>query len=124
MKLFKIFDKLEDKVRANLSRRPRTYALIGSIGIVLLWRGVWMIADDFGLSGLASALLGIAVLLSIGLFVSFFVGSEIIISGIRAEKRIDEKTEEEIKKESVSLKYIKSDLEEIKNKIDKIQNRP
>ena len=98
MKLFKIFDKLEDKVRANLSRRPRTYALIGSIGIVLLWRGVWMIADDFGLSGLASALLGIAVLLSIGLFVSFFVGSEIIISGIRAEKRIDEKTEEEIKK--------------------------
>ena len=124
MKLFKIFDKLEDKVRANLSRRPRTYALIGSIGIVLLWRGVWMIADDFGLSGLASALLGIAVLLSIGLFVSFFVGSEIIISGIRAEKRIDEKTEEEIKKESVSLNHIKSDLEEIKNKIDKIQNRP
>ncbi|MEK9168369.1 MAG: hypothetical protein AAB698_01025 [Patescibacteria group bacterium] len=124
MKLFKIFDKLEDKVRANLSRRPRTYALIGSIGIVLLWRGVWMIADDFGLSGLASALLGIAVLSSIGLFVSFFVGSEIIISGIKAEKRIDEKTEEEIKKESVSLKYIKSDLEEIKNKIDKIQNRP
>ena len=121
MKLFKIFDKLEDKIRANLSRRPRTYALIGSIGIVLLWRGVWMIADDFGLSGLASALLGIAVLLSIGLFVSFFVGSEIIISGIKAEKRIDEKTEEEIKKESVSLKYIKSDLEEIKNKIDKIR---
>mgnify|MGYP001601609032 FL=1 len=121
MKLFKIFDRLEDKIRANLSRRPRTYALIGSIGIVLLWRGVWMIADDFGLSGLASALLGIAVLLSIGLFVSFFVGSEIIISGIRAEKRIDEKTEEEIKKESVSLKYIKSDLEEIKNKIDKIR---
>ena len=124
MKLFKIFDKLEDKIRANLSRRPRTYALIGSIGIVLLWRGVWMIADDFGLSGLASAIFGIIILSSIGLFVSFFVGSEIIISGIKAEKRIDEKTEEEIKKESVSLKYIKSDLEEIKNKIDKIQNRP
>ena len=121
MKLFKIFDRLEDKIRANLSRRPRTYALIGSIGIVLLWRGVWMIADDFGLSGLASAIFGIIILSSIGLFVSFFVGSEIIISGIKAEKRIDEKTEEEIKKESVSLKYIKSDLEEIKNKIDKIR---
>ena len=80
-----------------------------------------MIADDFGLSGLASAIFGIIILSSIGLFVSFFVGSEIIISGIKAEKRIDEKTEEEIKKESVSLKYIKSDLEEIKNKIDKIR---
>ena len=83
-----------------------------------------MIADDFGLSGLASALLGIAILLIIGLFVSFFVGSEIIISGIKAEKRIDEKTEEEIRKETTILKNIKSDLEEIKNKIDKIQNRP
>lgn len=123
MKLFKIFDKLEDKIRANLSRRPRTYALIGSIGIVLLWRGVWMIADDFGLSGLASALLGIAILLLIGLFVSFFVGSEIIISGIKEEKRIDEKTEEEIKKESMILGRIKSDLEEIKNKTNKAKNR-
>lgn len=123
MKIFKAFDKLEDKIRANLSRRPRIYALIGSIGIVLLWRGVWMIADDFGLSGLASALLGIAILLLIGLFVSFFVGSEIIISGIKEEKRIDEKTEEEIKKESTILSRIKSDMEEIKNKINKTKNR-
>lgn len=121
MKLFKIFDKLEDKIRASLSHHPRTYALIGSIGIVLLWRGVWMIADDLGLSGLMSAIFGIIILSLIGLFVSFFVGSEIIISGIKEEKRIDEKTEEEIKKETVSLNHIKSDLEEIKNKIDKIR---
>jgi hypothetical protein len=121
MKLFKIFDKLEDKIRMSLSHHPRTYALIGSIGIVLLWRGVWMIADDLGLSGLTSAIFGIIILSSIGLFVSFFVGSEIIISGIKEEKRIDEKTEEEIKKETTSLNHIKSDLEEIKNKIDKIR---
>lgn len=121
MKFFKIFDKLEDKIRANLSRRPRTYALIGSIGIILLWRGIWMVADNLGISGLASAVLGVIILLAIGLFVSFFVGSEIIISGIKAEKRIDEKTEEEIRKESISLSHIKSDLEEIKNKIDKIR---
>ncbi len=120
MKLFKIFDKLEDKIRTSLSHHPRTYALIGSIGIVLLWRGVWMIADDLELSGLMSAIFGIIILSSIGLFVSFFVGSEIIISGIKEEKRIDEKTEEEIKKETTSLNHIKSDLEEIKNKIDNL----
>ena len=80
-----------------------------------------MIADNLGLSGLASAIFGIVILLLIGLFVSFFVGGEIIISGIKEEKRIDEKTEEEIEKESISLSRIKSDLEEIKNKIDKIR---
>ena len=124
MKLFKIFDKLEDKIRANLSRRPRTYALIGSIGIVLLWRGVWMIADDFGLSGLASAIFGIIILSSIGLFVSFFVGSEIIIKRHQSGKKNRRKNRRRNQKESVSLNHIKSDLEEIKNKIDKIQNRP
>ena len=48
-------------------------------------------------------------------------GGRTIISGIKAEKRIDEKTEEEIKKETTILNNIKSDLEEIKNKIDKIR---
>ncbi len=80
-----------------------------------------MIADDLGLSGLASAIFGIIILSLIGLFVSFFIGDQIIISGIKAEKRIDERTEEEIKKELISLNHIKSDLEEIKNKIDKIR---
>ena len=78
-----------------------------------------MIADDLGLSGLASAVFGIIILSSVGLFVSFFVGSEIIIGGIKAEKRIDEKTEEEIKKESISLNHIKSILEEIRGQIKK-----
>ncbi|MDP3015250.1 MAG: hypothetical protein Q8N28_02460 [bacterium] len=121
MKLIKFFDKLEDKIRANLSHRPWLYALIGSIGIILLWRGIWMIADSLEISGLISAILGVAILSLIGLFISFFIGDQIIISGIKEEKRIDEKTEKEIKKESISLNHIKSDLEEIKNKIDKIR---
>ena len=76
-----------------------------------------MMADSAGISGLTSAVLGIGLLLLIGLFVSFFVGSEIIISGIKEEKRTDEKTEEEIKQETSILKEIKEDLKEIKKEI-------
>ena len=115
--IFKFFDKIEDKVRGRLSKHPIIYALIGSIGIVLVWRGVWMIADDLGMSGTLSFVLGVAVLLIIGLFVSFFVGEQIIISGIKSEKRTDEKTVEEIKYEAISLFKIEEDINVIKSQI-------
>jgi len=115
MRIIKFFDKLEDKIRKRLSKRPIVYAFIGSVGIILLWRGVWMTADMFDfMTGPVSIIIGLAIALFIGLFVSFFVGDQIIISGIKEEKKIDEKTEEEIRKEEVSLKEIKRDIEEIK----------
>lgn len=122
MRLFKniyhYFDKLEQKLRHKLSHWPILYALIGSIGVVLIWRGVWMIADDFGMPGLVSMVLGVMISVITGLFVSFFVGDKIIISGIKREKRIDEKTEAEIKKEEISLAEIKKEIEEIKEDIE------
>ena len=115
MRIIKFFDKLEDKIRKRLSKRPIVYAFIGSVGIILLWRGVWMTADMFDfMTGPVSIIIGLTIALLIGLFVSFFVGDQIIISGIKEEKKIDEKTEEEIRKEEVSLKEIKRDIEEIK----------
>jgi len=124
MGIVRFFDKLEDKVRDRLSHKPILYAFIGSVGIILLWRGIWMIADDFELSGLASTILGVIILLMIGLFVSFFVGDQILISGVKEEKRIDEKTEEEIRREAVTLRQIKNDLDEIKNKLAKLDKKP
>ncbi len=123
MSILKFFDKLEDKIRAGLSRHPIVYALLGSIGIILLWRGIWMIADSLEISGLASAIIGVAILMLIGLFVSFFIGDQILISGIKEEKRIDEKTEEEIRKDAISLKHIKSDLEDIKKYLTNLTKR-
>jgi len=124
MGIVRFFDKLEDKVRDKLSHKPILYAFIGSVGIILLWRGIWMIADDFELSGLASTILGVIILLMIGLFVSFFVGDSILLSGIKEEKRTDEKTEEEIRREAVTLRQIKNDLDEIKNKLAKLDKKP
>lgn len=118
--ILKFFSHLKTLIRHRLSHWPVVYALIGSIGVVLIWRGVWMIADDFGMSGFFSMALGIFISMSAGLFVSFFVGDSIIISGIKKEKRIDEKTEAEIKKEEVSLTEIKKELKEIKEDIEEI----
>jgi len=109
------FDRLEDHVRGFLSHYPIPYAIIGGIGIVLFWRGVWHGADYLMLlirasapnstidlrseiwwDGPLSLLAGIGILLTVGLFVSNFIGNEIIISGLRGEKKLSEKTEREV----------------------------
>lgn len=115
------FDLLETKIRHVLSHWPLVYAFIGSIGVVLIWRGVWMIADDLSMTGGVSLFLGVLISIVTGLFVSFFVGDKIIISGIMKEKRIDEKTEAEIKKEEETLVEIQKDLKEIKEDIEEIE---
>lgn len=124
-KIIKYFDKLEDKIRSLLSHYVVLYALIGGIAIVLFWRGVWMTADLFGfLTGPISVMISTIILLLTGLFVSFFVGDRIILSGVKGEKKLAEKTEEEIKAEMEKtakvlekLEKIEKDLEEIKGKI-------
>ncbi|HAE36782.1 TPA: hypothetical protein DCX66_03555 [Candidatus Nomurabacteria bacterium] len=119
-KVIKFLNHLKILVRHKLSHWPLLYAFIGSVGVVLIWRGVWHLADDLGMSGFSSLFWGMVISITSGLFVSFFVGDSIIISGIKREKRIDEKTESEIKKEEVSLTEIKKDLKEIKEDIEEI----
>jgi len=115
--VYKYFDKLEDKTRGKLTYYPIIYAFIGSVGIVSIWRGIWHISDSWNMSGWLSLILGILITLSTGLFISFFIGDNIIISGINQEKRIDEKTEEEIHKERNILDNMIKDIEEIKKSI-------
>jgi H+/gluconate symporter-like permease len=119
-KIVNLYNIFEMKLRHRLSHWPILYAFIGSIGVVLIWRGVWMIADDLNMSGGASLIYGVLISIITGLFVSFFVGDKIIITGIKKEKRIDEKTESEIKKEEVTLVEIKKQLKGIKKDIEEI----
>lgn len=113
-KIHKVFDGIEDKARLELVHHPLIYAFIGSVGIVSIWRGIWHISDDWGISSWGSLIFGILITVLTGLFVSFFIGENIIISGLNKEKRIDEKTEEEIHKERTALDEIKKDIKEIK----------
>jgi len=135
--IIKFFDRFEDKTRAWLSRSPIFYALIGGMGVVIFWRGIWHtmdalvgflnkqpITDSPWWDGPLSILIGTFILLLIGLLVSTFIGNEIIISGIKGEKKITEKTEIEVQRETEDVENIKKeikkmavDLAEIKEKI-------
>ena len=76
------------------------------------------------MTGPVSLLLSVVILLITGLFVSFFIGDDIIIAGIKREKKLAERTESEIETEKEELddmretmRKMERDLEEIKNKI-------
>ncbi|PIY59737.1 hypothetical protein COY96_00190 [Candidatus Wolfebacteria bacterium CG_4_10_14_0_8_um_filter_37_11] len=122
-KIINFFDKLEDKVRSKLSHYPIIYALIGGVGIVLFWRGVWYIADDMSLGSWASIIISIILLLMTGLFVSFFISHYIIFSGLKQEKKIEEKEEDEIRAE-LDLQWAQMKvLLEIKERIKNIEEK-
>ncbi len=123
-KIVVFFDKLEDRIRESLSKRPIIYTLIGGVAIVLFWRGVWLIADSIPfLTGGVSFVLSVIILLLTGLFVSFFIGEEIIISGLKKERKVFEKTESEIETEAEILKEIKIKLEKIEGDLESLKGK-
>lgn len=117
-KIIRYFDKLEDRVRARLSRYPIAYAIIGGSAIILFWRGIWHFVDEveatLTMSNLEGAIfsfsLGGIILLMTGLFSSFFVGDAILISGIKKEKKLIEKTEDEVDQEASLLKKLQGEI--------------
>ena len=118
------FDKLEDKIRARLSHKPILYAIIGGIGIVLFWKGVWETAEYFPvLYGPVSVVLGTVILLLTGLMVSFFIGDSIIISGFKREKKLADKTESEVRSEQEKVDYVISELKHIDAELLEIEKR-
>lgn len=132
-KVFKFFDKTEDKTRSKLSKYPVLYAIIGAVGLVLLWRGVWMVADSLSIfdnnpfdktvfiDGFISIGVSFVILLVSGLFVSFFIGDRIILSGLKKEKKMEEKTKEELDAEMNVVNKMEEKIEKIEENIEKIK---
>lgn len=121
-KLLHFFDKLEDKTRMSLSRHPIIYAVIGGVAIVLFWRGVWYTADLFPfLTGPVSVVLSVAVLLITGLFVSFFIGDRIILSGMKGEKKLVEKTAAEVQSDTDILLDIQKRVKKIADELQSLK---
>lgn len=119
--VYHFFDKFEDHNRAVLSHYPIVYAIIGGFGVVQYWRGVWHLADEWGMSSWASLLIGLVVMLASGLLVSFFIGDNIILTGLRREKKLAEKTEEEVKLEESQVIEIKKHIDLIEKSMDEIK---
>lgn len=123
-KINRFFDKLEDKIRARLSHHPILYAIIGGVGIVLFWRGIWHTADLFPfMTGPVSTIISIIILLGTGLFVSFFIGDRIFLSGLKYEKKLFEKTESEIEAESNILNEIKAKIDRIEKDVQELKEK-
>lgn len=113
-KIHHYFDKIEDKVRGRLSKSPLIYSFIGAVATVSIWRGVWEVSNTLNIPSWVSLVGGITLAMITGLFVSFFIGDNIVISGLQQEKRTDEKTKEEITKEEHEMEEVKKDIREIK----------
>ena len=127
--ILSFFDKLEDKTRSKLSHFPILYAFLGGIGVVLFWRGVWHTTDFITayvlgeaaltlfnlIDGPLSFLVGTIILLITGVYVSAFIGNRLIITGLSGEKKLAEKTEEEINTEEDHIRDIKKTLNKVEN---------
>jgi multisubunit Na+/H+ antiporter MnhG subunit len=129
-KIVNFFDKLEDVVRGHLSQYPIVYTFIGGIAIVLFWRGVWHTADILAAQGgwigflfyePVNLILVILILLITGLFVSYFIGDTILISGLKRQKKSTEKTEKEIQEEEGQIVEMRKAVKEMKAEVDEIK---
>lgn len=123
-KVINFFDDTEDTVRHHLSHRPILYTFIGGFAIVLFWRGVWMTADMFPfLTGPVSILISVCILLFTGLFVSFFIGDRILLTGLRGEKKLIEKTESELRGETHMLSEIQTEIQKMEAMLTEMKEK-
>jgi len=132
--------KVEGKIRIYLSHHPGLYALIVGIGIVLFWRGVWHSADiiykyanffqnNLTISSVSSPwwdgplsfLVGYIILFFTGAFTPSFIGNELILSGLRGEKKLHQKTESEVKSEIQSISAIKDGIQNLAGQIEELE---
>ena len=135
-RIIHFFDKLEDKIRGKLSRMPILYACLGGIGVVLFWRGVWHTTDFITayllgetdltvfniFDGPLSFLVGTVMLLMTGVYVSAFIGNRLIVSGLYGEKKLTEKTKEEIETEEEQIKKLQNTIERVERKVSEIES--
>ena len=131
-----------NKITAYLSHRPRLYAFIVGVGVVLFWRGVWHTIDHIhsyiNYSEISSTLdalhspwwdgplslfVGTFILYFTGAFISSFIGNELILSGLRGEKRLNERTEEEVKNEVRAISDIKDSVKEINRTLEQLEKK-
>lgn len=134
--------KTFNRLHIFLSHHSYLYATIAGIGIVLFWRGVWHTTDSLHLyinhygnsqtisgnnhpwwDGPMSFIVGCLILYITRAFVSSFIGNELILSGLRIEKKITKQTEGEIKSEELVINDIKHTMSAISRKLEELEGQ-
>jgi hypothetical protein len=64
---------------------------------------------------------GVVMLYFTGAFTSSFIGNELILSGLRGEKRLTERAETDIKHEVTAIADIKDELNTVSRKLESLQ---
>jgi divalent metal cation (Fe/Co/Zn/Cd) transporter len=125
-----------------LSHRPKLYALVVGVGVVLFWRGIWHTIDNFHAmliqyqqtsvinfsnnvwwDGPLSLVVGCVILYLTGSFISSFIGNELILSGLRTEKKLAEKTDADVQSEFKAIADIKEELNQISEKFEELETQ-
>lgn len=131
--------KAFNKLHIFLSHHSYIYATVVGIGIVLFWRGVWHTTDTFHMyvsnygnsftisanehpwwDGPLSFVVGCIILYITRAFVSSFIGNELILSGLRAEKRLTKMTEDDLKTEVSTISDIRDTLNVMTKKLEEL----
>ena len=137
-----LMKRLATRIHIFLSHHTFLYAFIVGVGIVLFWRGVWHTVDLIHLyishyhatasidlaehpwwDGPLSLLAGSLILYISRAFVSSFIGNELILSGLRTEKKLPRKTEDNLKTEVSAITDIKDEIETITHKLGDLEEQ-
>ena len=130
--IYRFFDKLEDHIRALLSTHKFIYTFIGGVGVVLFWRGVWHTADVLERSTVwgsvlfssgGSIIFSVILLLATGLFVSIFIGESIILSSQKKDKKVIDKTIDEVEDEKADIRKTLTLISEVKKELEALENK-
>ena len=132
--------KLLARIHIFLSHHVYLYALITGVGIVLFWRGVWHSVDVFHVllnqyhmsgsldlggqlwwDGPLSFVVGCILLYFARAFVSSFIGNELILSGLRTEKKLTQEADSERKTEMTTVSAIKEELSTITEALEDLE---
>jgi len=130
--IFYFFDKMEDHIRGHLKNHPFIYTIVGGVGVVLFWRGVWHVADGLESAGGWSSVIfsswgsivtGMVILLATGLFVSMLIGDSFIMSGVKKEEKDIAKTEGQIGEEKTDIEKVLEMTQEMKKEIEILEEK-
>lgn len=132
--------KAQERSHIFLSHHPKLYAVVVGVGVVLFWRGTWHTIDSFHAmlikyqttstisfsgnvwwDGPLSLVAGCVILYLTGSMISSFIGNELILSGLRTEKKLSKKTEKEVHSEFKAIAEIKEELDQISEKFEELE---